>query len=111
MMEINLFRVAQEALSNVRKHAKTNRLRVSIGRHDGVVRLEVRDWGRGIHPSEVRAGNGPGERVGLSSMHDRVALLSGSLQIRSEPGGGTSVVAEVPLPVAEGENEEVDDEG
>jgi PAS domain S-box-containing protein len=111
MMEINLFRVAQEALSNVRKHAETNRLRVSIGRHDGVVRLEVRDWGRGFHPSEVRAADDPGVGVGLSSMHDRVALLSGSLQIRSEPGGGTSVVAEVPLPVAEEEKEEVDDEG
>jgi PAS domain S-box-containing protein len=111
MLEINLFRVTQEALNNVRKHAETNRLRVSIGRHDGVVRLEVIDWGRGFHPSEVRTSGGPGERVGLSSMHDRVALLSGSLQIRSEPGGGTSVVAEVPLPVAREENEEADHEG
>jgi len=102
-LEINLFRVAQEALTNVRKHAETNRVRVAIGHHDGVVRLEVRDWGQGFRTSEVRGSGGPSERVGISSMRDRVALLSGSLEIRSEPGAGTSVVAEVPLPVATGE--------
>src|SRR5215204_1533431 len=52
-LEVNLFRVAQEALSNVRKHAKTDRVCVAIGHHEGVVRLEVRDWGRGFRPSGV----------------------------------------------------------
>ena len=99
-LEANLFRVTQEALSNVRKHAETGRVRVAIGRREGVVRLEVRDWGRGFCTSEVRGSAGPGETVGLSSMRDRVALLSGSLEIRSEPGIGTSVVAEIPLPAA-----------
>jgi PAS domain S-box-containing protein len=109
-LEINLFRVAQEALSNVRKHAETDRVCVAIGCHEGVVRLKVRDWGRGFRPSGVRGNAGPGEKVGLSSMRDRVALLGGSLQIRSEPGLGTSVVAEIPL-LAAGEEEEADDEG
>src|SRR5215217_6672031 len=108
-LEVNLFRVAQEALSNVRKHAKTDRVCVAIGRHEGVVRLEVRDWGRGFRPSGVTGSDGPGETVGLSSMRDRVALLNGSLQIRSEPGLGTSVVAELPFSAA-GEWE-ADDEG
>jgi len=99
-LEVNLFRVAQEALSNVRKHAKTDRVCVAIGSHEVVVRLKVRDWGRGFCPSGVRGNAGPGETVGLSSMRDRVALLGGSLQIRSEPGLGTSVVAEIPLPAA-----------
>jgi PAS domain S-box-containing protein len=108
--EVNLFRVAQEALSNVRKHAKTDRVCVAIGCHEGVVRLKVRDWGRGFRTSEVRGSAGPGERMGLFSMRDRVVLLSGNLQIRSEPGFGTSVVAEIPLPVA-GEEEEAVDEG
>ncbi len=102
-LETTLFRVAQEALTNVRKHAKTDRVHVTLGhRADGVVRLEVRDWGRGFVPSEVAVGDGPGERVGLSSMRERVALLGGHLEIRSEPGRGTSVVAEVP-PVMEGD--------
>jgi len=110
-LEANLFRVTQEALSNVRKHAETDRVRVAIGRREGVVRLEVRDWGRGFCTSEVRGSAGPGETVGLSSMRDRVALLGGSLEIRSEPGIGTSVVAEIPLPAAGEEKGEADDDG
>ena len=110
-LEANLFRVAQEALSNVRKHAQTDRVCVAIGCHKGVVRLKVRDWGRGFRPSGVRGSAGPGETVGLSSMRDRVALLNGSLHIRSEPGIGTSVVAEIPLSAAGEEKEYADDEG
>jgi PAS domain S-box-containing protein len=108
MLETALFRVAQEALTNVQKHAQSNRVRVALGRRDGVVRLEVRDWGCGFDLAEVSGGGGPGERVGLSSMRERVILLGGELEIRSEPGEGTSVVAEVPLTVTRGE---VDHEG
>jgi PAS domain S-box-containing protein len=103
-LETALFRVVQEALTNVRKHARTDRVRVALGRRNGAVRLEVRDWGRGFDPTKVASGGGPGERVGLSSMRERIALLGGDLEIRSEPGTGTSVVAEVPLPVIEGED-------
>jgi signal transduction histidine kinase len=110
-LEVNLFRVAQEALSNVRKHAQTDRVCVAIGCHNGVVRLKVRDWGRGFRPSGVRGSAGPGETVGLSSMRDRVALLNGSLHIRSEPGIGTSVVAKIPLPAAGEEKDDADAEG
>jgi signal transduction histidine kinase len=88
----------------VRKHAGTGRVRVTLGhRPGGIVRLEVRDWGRGFDLARVASGGGPGERVGLSSMRERVALLGGGLEIRSEPGEGTSVVAEVPLLEIEGE--------
>src|SRR5215217_4947812 len=64
----------------------------------------------GLH-RELRGSAGPGETVGLSSMRDRVGLLSGNLQIRSEPGLGTSVVAEIPLPAAGEEKEDINDEG
>jgi len=101
-LETALFRVAQEALTNVRKHAQTDRVRVALGSRDGAVRLEVSDRGRGFAPAELEQAAGPGERVGLSSMRERIALLGGALEIRSEPGAGTSVVAEVPL-VATGE--------
>ena len=111
MLEVNLFRVAQEALRNVRKHAATDRVRVTIGRHEGGVRLQVRDWGRGFRTSEARGSFGPGAMVALSSMRDRVRLLGGSLQIRSEPGIGTSVVAEIPLAAAGEVKEDADDEG
>lgn len=97
-LETALFRVAQEALANVRKHAETDRVHVALGCSDGFVRLEVRDWGRGFDATEVGRGTGPGERVGLSGMRERIALLSGGLEMRSEPEVGTSVVAQVPLP-------------
>jgi PAS domain S-box-containing protein len=105
-LEATLFRVAQEALTNVRKHAETDRVRVALALQNnrGAVRLEIRDWGRGFEPTEVAGGGGPGERVGLSSMRQRVALLGGGLEVRSESGKGTSVVAEIPLPVVEGED-------
>jgi PAS domain S-box-containing protein len=100
-VETALYRVAQESLTNVQKHASDARVQVMLQRLDGSVRLRVRDWGPGFRPDEVATGDGPGERVGLSSMRERIALIGGSFEIRSEPGGGTEVVAEVPLPEAE----------
>jgi PAS domain S-box-containing protein len=99
-VETALYRVAQESLTNVQKHASSARVRVMLQRAEDSVRLQVRDWGQGFRPDEVMTGDGPGERVGLSSMRERIALLGGSFEIHSEPGAGTEVVAEVPLPEA-----------
>src|SRR5215213_7821614 len=97
-LETALFRVAQEALANVRKHAEADRVHVALERRAGIVLLEVKDSGRGFNTAGLGQRSGPGERVGLSSMSERIVLLGGGLEIRSEPGAGTSVVAEVPLP-------------
>ena len=99
-VETALYRVAQESLTNVQKHASSARVRVTLQRLNGSVRLQVRDWGQGFRTDEVATGDGPGERVGLSSMRERIALLGGSFEIHSELGNGTEVVAEVPLPEA-----------
>ena len=96
--ETTLYRVLQEALTNVRKHAPSARVLVTLERVDGSVHLRIRDWGQGFSVADVANGGGPGERVGVSSMRERVGLLGGTFEIRSEPGGGTEVVAEVPLP-------------
>src|SRR5206468_2103039 len=72
-VETALFRVAQEALANVRKHAATTRVHLGLRRQKLAVRLEVQDWGRGFRPASARAGAGPGERVGLPGMQERVA--------------------------------------
>ena len=97
-IETALYRVAQEALTNVHKHARSGRVRVALQWENESVSLRVRDWGEGFDPDEVTCGSGPGERVGLSSMRERIALLGGSFEIYSEPGAGTEVVASVPLP-------------
>ena len=99
-VEITLFRVAQEALTNARKHAQTHRARVEIRRQNGTVNLEVRDWGQGFDLKALQGGEGPGERIGLSGMRERVAMLSGEFELSSRPGEGTSVRAWVPLPDA-----------
>ncbi len=103
-VETALYRVAQEALTNARKHAGTTRAQVKLTCLPEKIRLEVRDFGRGFDPSTPTT-NGPGERVGLIGMRERVALLGGELEILSEPGAGTSAIAEVPLP----ETTETDD--
>jgi PAS domain S-box-containing protein len=97
-VEITLYRVTQEALNNVQKHARTTAACVALTHRGRKVRLEVWDEGRGFDPSAVSGEEGPVQRVGLSSMRERVALLGGELEIRSKPGAGTSLVAEVPLP-------------
>jgi signal transduction histidine kinase len=102
-METALYRVAQEALANVRKHAGENaRVRVGLRREAESVTLCVRDWGRGFSAEgtdkyRARRKIVPGERVGLSSMRERISLLGGTFSITSEVGLGTKVMAEVPL--------------
>jgi PAS domain S-box-containing protein len=96
-IETALHWVAQEALANVRKDAQTTRVNVTLRRSGKGVCLEVRDWGCGFDGVSSREGGGPGERVGLLGMRERIALLGGEFRIDSQPGAGTSVVAEVPL--------------
>jgi signal transduction histidine kinase len=97
-LETTLFRVAQEALTNVRKHARAAAVHVVLDRSGKAVRLMVRDEGRGFRPDEATKSNGPGERVGLSGMRERLSLLGGRFDLQSEPGSGTTVTAEVDLP-------------
>ncbi len=89
-----LFRIAQEALSNAVRHAGPARIRVGIEQRDGRVVLEVSDDGRGFDPeaAAVRA-----RHLGLTSMEERCRGLGGELTIDSAPGTGTTVRAEVPV--------------
>lgn len=97
-MEITLFRVAQEALTNIRKHAETLRVSIKLRRRDGEVCLAVRDFGRGFDPAELeKSGGGPGERVGFAGMRERVSMLGGELEIQSRQEAGTSIVATIPV--------------
>jgi signal transduction histidine kinase len=97
MVETVLYRVVQETLVNVRKHAQTSRIHVELEHKGEAVRLRVRDWGRGFEATEEAAA-GPGERVGISGMRERVALVGGEIAIESEKDEGTSITVYVPLP-------------
>ncbi|MEW6635236.1 MAG: PAS domain S-box protein [Actinomycetota bacterium] len=100
-IEIALFRVAQEAINNLKKHAQTHQVRIELRRQtDGgreEVHLVVRDRGQGFDPSEIHSGSGPGERVGLAGMRERVGMLGGDFEISSRPGEGTTVTVSIPL--------------
>jgi signal transduction histidine kinase len=88
-----LFRIAQEALTNVVRHAAAGSVTVHLQRADGRVSLAVDDDGRGFDPRDPAIG---ARRLGLVSMHERAADLGGTLVVESAPGEGTSVRAEVP---------------
>jgi signal transduction histidine kinase len=96
-IETTLFGVAQEALTNVRKHAGTTRVHLALERHEATIRLTVQDWGCGFQPRAGLKETRPGEHMGLREMRERVELIGGHFSLTSQPGAGTLVVAEVPL--------------
>jgi signal transduction histidine kinase/ligand-binding sensor domain-containing protein len=87
-----LYRIAQEALGNVAKHSQAAKVDVRLSRSDGRVSLCVRDDGSGFAPDQAAESGG----LGLINMRERVRPLSGTLELESEPGRGTTVRAEVP---------------
>jgi signal transduction histidine kinase len=91
-VEAALYRICQEALTNVARHAEAGRVRVRLVATPQEVRLSIEDDGRGFDASRV-----PGDRHGLVGMRERAQMLGGALEVRSSPGGSTRVQASVPL--------------
>jgi signal transduction histidine kinase len=98
-VKIGLYRILQEALSNVRRHAEVATASVRLRTRSGRVVLEISDEGRGFDPpplSGPEATQRP-EHIGLRGMRERAVLLNGSLRIVSRPGRGTRVRVEIPV--------------
>jgi signal transduction histidine kinase len=95
-LEITLFRVAQEALANVGKHADAGRAGLTLSYMDDLVVLDVRDDGRGFTPGAV-----DGSGFGLLAMEQRVRRVAGTLSVESAPGEGAALSASVPAIPAE----------
>jgi two-component system NarL family sensor kinase len=94
-MEIALFRVAQESLSNILRHSKSPRATIKLARN-GAIKLVVRDEGKGFHSEKVGSSNGDVLMgVGILGMRERMKQLGGTLEIESGPGG-TLVNAHLP---------------
>ncbi len=87
-----LFRVAQEALNNVLRHARARAVHVVLRQMDGGLLLSVRDDGAGFDPATARQGRS----LGLLSMRERLHLVDGTLDVESAPGQGTAIVAWIP---------------
>ena len=89
-IDASAFRIIQEAVTNVVRHAGTGQCRVSISQQDGQLSIEVTDSGRG--------GSGAGTGYGITGMRERAALLGGDFSAGPRPGGGFCVTARLPLP-------------
>ena len=91
-----IFRVFQETLTNIARHAQASTVQVRLYEQPGGLVLQVRDNGRGVNLAEQL----PGRSFGLVGMRERVRMLSGQLDIESAPGQGTTVTVRVPVPAA-----------
>ncbi len=97
-VEIACFRIVQEAITNVLRHANARQAFVDVKFRTDEVLLEVRDDGCGFEPKVASERVSRGQRLGLLGMQERASLLGGRLQIASVNNGGTQIVACFPLP-------------
>jgi signal transduction histidine kinase len=92
-METTLYRIAQEALTNVARHSRASSVDVILERRGDQVLLVVEDNGVGFDPARTGSGR---RGFGVLGMHERAALVGGTLQIESSAGGGTTVLLRMP---------------
>jgi signal transduction histidine kinase len=90
-VETTLYRITQEALTNIVKHAHAKHVSIVLTRRDGSISAVIEDDGQGFS-EEQGSGNG----LGLLGMHERIALVDGRLAVESSPGSGTTLSIEVP---------------
>lgn len=97
-IEVTVYRIVQEALNNVVKHAEAHKARIRIGLHTDDIEVVVEDDGRGFlkQPNRKLAADG---HFGVAGMTERATLLGGSLVVESKPGAGTLVRARLPLTI------------
>lgn len=96
-VEVAIFRVIQEALDNVRRHAQAGRVEVSIYEEDECLVFSVTDDGVGLQLERVGS---RGRSLGLVNMHDRAELLKGKLRVRSDFEHGTQLIFSIPYPIS-----------
>jgi signal transduction histidine kinase len=96
-IETALYRVIQEALMNVARHAQANEVRLRLEQQSKAVTVTIEDDGRGFDIEELQATEFPLKGLGLAGMKERISLLGGRLDIHSKPGEGARVDIEIPL--------------
>jgi signal transduction histidine kinase len=94
--EINLYRLIQEGLNNIKKHAKAGHAVVRLVASSPNIILRIEDNGRGFDVKSRLARSFKEKRLGLSSMEERVSLLAGTMRIKSQPSKGTRIFIEIP---------------
>jgi PAS domain S-box-containing protein len=95
-LELNLFRIVQEALNNIEKHAHAKSVRLQIAVQRGWLVLRIKDDGLGFITEAAKSGKRKGHGIGLTNMRERAASLGGSCEVKTAPKQGTSIIVRVP---------------
>lgn len=98
-IELTIYRIIQEALTNVKKHAQAQHVAIALGGGNGRILMSFRDDGRGIDKTKKMEG------LGLLGMGERVRLLGGTFSFQGSKGKGTSILVEIPFPATKKEGE------
>ncbi len=94
--ELAMFRIAQEALNNVRKHAQASKINITVKSDSNSVKMTITDNGKGFSAPRLTGDLAREGKLGILGMEERARLIGGNLQIKSEPGKGTTVLAKAP---------------
>ena len=95
-LKIVIFRIVQEALTNMARHSGANRVRLTVTQKDGSIELAIRDNGNGFDPKDILAADDAERGLGLASMQEQTKLSGGAFSVESSKGGGTVVRATWP---------------
>jgi PAS domain S-box-containing protein len=100
VVELNLFRIVQEAINNIEKHARAKSVKLQIGLQGDVVVLKIQDDGRGFDDKTLKSEKKTRHGLGLTNIRERSLSLGGTCEIKSRPGSGTIIIVRVPLTLA-----------
>ena len=95
--QIIIYRIFQECLTNISKHAGATEVSVAVKEHNGSINLTIEDNGVGFDPALVLARRAAGRGLGLAALNERARMLGGTLEIRSQPGAGTRMTCVIPV--------------
>jgi len=95
--QIIIYRIFQECLTNISKHAGATEVSIAVKENDGLISLVIEDNGAGFDPSQVSARRATGRGLGLAALDERARMLGGTLEIRSQPGFGTRMTCVIPI--------------
>jgi PAS domain S-box-containing protein len=94
---VNIYRIFQESLTNIGRHAQASKISISIEKQNGTLAFIVEDNGQGFDVDQMRGRGGRERGIGLAAMEERARLAGGSLKIWSKPGAGTKITFTLPL--------------
>jgi PAS domain S-box-containing protein len=95
--QIIIYRIFQECLTNISKHADATEVAITIKEYDGLIFLMIEDNGAGFDPAVVLARRAAGRGLGLAALDERARMLGGTLEILSQPGGGARMTCVIPV--------------